>query len=272
MTLRIGILQTTTGIDAAANARGLVDGIARLAGDGAKLVFTPEMSGVLDRNRARMTPGLRTEGDDPVIAAVREAACEHGVWVQLGSIALLPEAGAALPVNRALLIDDGGAVVAHYDKIHLFDAEVAGGESYRESAGYAPGDRAVLAATPWGGLGLSVCYDVRFAALYAALAGAAIIAVPAAFTRPTGMAHWHVLLRARAIETGCFVVAAAQTGAHEDGRATYGHSLVVAPWGEVLLDMGEAPGAATVDLDLGAIAAARARVPGLRNARTFAAA
>lgn len=269
MTLRIGVLQTTTGIDADANARALVDGIAGLAAQGARIVFTPEMSGVLDRDRKRMAPGLRTEADDPVLAAVREAARAHGVWVQLGSLALLPEAGAPLPVNRALLVDDGGAVVARYDKIHLFDAEVAGGESYRESAGYAPGTQAVLAATPWGALGMTVCYDVRFAALYAALGDATIIAVPAAFTRPTGAAHWHVLLRARAIETGCFVVAAAQTGTHEDGRSTYGHSLVVAPWGEVLLDMGEATGGATLDLDLDAVAAARARVPGLRNARAF---
>lgn len=270
MTLRIGVLQTTSGIDAAPNARALVDGIAGLAAQGAQIVFTPEMSGVLDRDRRRMAPGLRVEADDPVLAAVREAARAHGVWVQLGSLALLPSADAPLPVNRALLIDDRGDVVARYDKIHLFDAEVAGGESYRESAGYAPGARAVLAPTPWGGLGLTVCYDVRFAALYAALADATIIAVPAAFTRPTGSAHWHVLLRARAIETGCFVVAAAQTGTHADGRNTYGHSLVVAPWGEVLLDMGEAAGAATADLDLDAVVAARARVPGLRNARAFA--
>ena len=269
MSLRIGVLQTTTGIDAVANARTLVDGIAALAADGAEIVFTPEMSGVLDRDRARLTPGLRTEGDDPVLNAVRDAARAHKIWVQLGSLALLPAPGAPLPVNRALLIDDSGELVARYDKIHLFDAAPAGGETYRESAGYAPGDRAVLAATPWGRLGLTVCYDVRFAALYAALRDATIIAVPAAFTWPTGAAHWHVLLRARAIETGCFVVAAAQTGTHADGRSTYGHSLVVAPWGEVLLDMGEAVGAAVVDLDLDTVTAARARVPGLANARAF---
>lgn len=272
MNLRVGVLQTTTGIDAAANADALVAGIAALAAEGAQLIFTPEMSGVLDRDRARMTPGLRHEADDPVLAAVRGAARGHRVWVQLGSLALLADGG-GLPVNRALLIDDGGTVVARYDKIHLFDAQVAGGESYRESAGYAPGAAAMVAATPWGKLGLSVCYDVRFAALYTALAGAGavLLSVPAAFTRPTGAAHWHVLLRARAIETGCFVIAAAQTGVHADGRATYGHSVVVAPWGEVLLDMGEAPGGAVVNLDLGAVAAARARVPGLANARAFSA-
>ena len=231
------------------------------------------MSGVLDRDRARLAAGLSLEADDPVLAAVGDAARAHGVWVALGSLALWPGAGAALPVNRSLLIDDAGAVAARYDKIHLFDVDLGGGERYRESAGYAGGDRAVVAATPWGRLGLSVCYDVRFPALYRALAGAGgdILAVPAAFTVPTGTAHWHVLLRARAIETGCFVVAAAQSGTHADGRATYGHSLVVGPWGEVLLDMGEGAGVAVVDLDLAQVAAARAKVPALANTRAFAA-
>ncbi len=271
MSLRIGLLQTNTGIDAGENARALVAGIAALAGDGAALVFTPEMSGMLDRDRARLAASLRTEADDPVLAAVRSAARQHGVWVALGSLALLsPEA--ALPVNRSLLIDAAGEIVARYDKIHLFDVDLPNGERYRESAGYAPGGRAAVAATPWGRLGLSVCYDVRFPALYRALAeaGADLLSIPAAFTVPTGQAHWHVLLRARAIETGCFVVAAAQSGHHADGRATYGHSLVVDPWGQVLLDMGEGAGIATVDLDLGAVAAARGRVPALANARAFA--
>ncbi len=269
--LRIGLLQTTTGLDPAANARDLVAGIARLAGDGAEIVFTPEMSGLLDRDRARARARIVTEEADVVLATVCEAARAHGVWVQLGSLALLPDPHAALPVNRALLIDAAGAVVARYDKIHLFDVDLPGGERYRESSGYAAGGHATVAATPWGLVGLSVCYDVRFAALYAALtaAGAALLAVPAAFTRPTGAAHWHVLLRARAIETGCFVVAAAQTGVHADGRATFGHSLVVDPWGQILLDMGDASGAATVDLDLDAVAEARARIPGLANARAF---
>ena len=213
---------------------------------------------------------MRTEAGDEVLAAVRAASRRHGVWVELGSLAVLPD-GDGLPLNRSLLIDSAGDVVARYDKIHLFDVDLAGGERYRESAGYAPGGRAVVADTPWGRMGLSVCYDVRFPALYRALAvaGAGILSVPAAFTVPTGEAHWHVLLRARAIETGCFVVAAAQSGIHADGRATYGHSLVVDPWGEVLLDMGEGAGVATVDLDLGAVAGARGRVPALANARAF---
>ncbi len=271
MTLRIGLVQTTTGIDPAAEAVALTAAIHALAADGAKIVFTPEMSGLLDRDRARAAPAVSDETHDIVLAAVQAAAREARVWVQLGSLALR-EPGRERLANRALLIDDHGRVQARYDKIHLFDVVLGGGESYRESAAYAPGEAAVVADTPWGGLGMTVCYDLRFPALYRALAeaGADLLSIPAAFTRPTGTAHWHVLLRARAIETGCFVIAAAQTGIHADGRATYGHSLVVAPWGEVLLDMGETAGTATVDLDLAAIASARGRVPSLANARAFA--
>ena len=271
MTVRAGIVQTTTGIDPRAEAAALAAAIVALAADGAELIFTPEMSGLLDRDRARAASKIVTEAADPVLAAVRAAARAAKVWVQLGSLALrIP--GRDRLANRAFLIDDSGAIRARYDKIHLFDVTLGGGESYRESAAYAPGDAAVAAATPWGVLGMTVCYDLRFPALHRALAeaGASILSVPAAFTRPTGEAHWHVLLRARAIETGCFVVAAAQTGEHADGRATYGHSLVVGPWGEVLCDMGDVPGTAIVDLDLADIAAARARVPALANARTFA--
>ena len=269
-TLVAGLLQTTTGIDPVANAAALVDGIARLAAQGAALIFTPEMSGLLDRDRARADSAIVAEADDVVLAAVRTAAQRHRVWVQLGSLAVRTPDGLA---NRGLLIDAGGTVVARYDKIHLFDVDLPDGSRYRESASYAPGDRAVVAATPWGGLGMSVCYDVRFPALYGALArgGASMLAVPAAFTVPTGSAHWHLLLRARAVETGTFVVAAAQTGTHADGRATFGHSLVVDPWGTVLLDMGAEPGAALCRLDLAAVAATRARIPALAHARAFAA-
>ena len=270
-TLRIGVVQPTTGIDPAANALALVAAIAALAARGAQLVFTPEMSGLLDRDRGRAAGAVTAEADDGVLAAVCAAAAAHGVWVALGSLALRPSANAERFVNRSFLIDDRGTVRARYDKVHLFDVDLPGGERYRESASYAPGDAAVLAATPWGPIGLTICYDVRFPALYAALAhaGAALLSVPAAFTRPTGAAHWHVLLRARAIETGCFVVAAAQTGEHADGRATYGHSLVVDPWGEVLLDMGDEPGIDVVDLDLAKVAAARARIPALAHAKSF---
>ncbi len=267
---RIGIVQTTTGIDPVVEAGRLADAIGRLATDGAGVVFTPEMSGRLDRDRKRLMASLTRESDDPVLAAVRAAAARHGVWVHLGSLAL--DSGDGRVVNRGFLIDAGGGIVAHYDKIHLFDVDLPGGERYRESSTYAPGERAVVAASPLGGLGLTICYDVRFPALHAALAraGARVIAVPAAFTRPTGRAHWEVLLRARAIETGCFVVAAAQTGEHDDGRATHGHSLVVSPWGEVLLDMGEPAGEAVVDIDLALVDEARGRVPSLRHERDWA--
>ena len=266
--LTVGLLQTTTGIDPAASAQSLAAGIAGLAAQGAELIFTPEMSGVLDRDRARAARSVTGEAEDVVLAAVCAAAAEHRVWVQLGSLALRPEGGDRL-VNRAFLIDDTGTIRSRYDKLHLFDVDLAGGERYRESASYAAGEHAVVAGMPWGLLGLTICYDLRFPALYATLAqaGAALIAVPAAFTQPTGAAHWHVLLRARAIETGCFVIAAAQTGEHADGRRTYGHSLVVDPWGRVLLDMGEAPGAAVCVIDVADVAATRARIPSLAHVR-----
>ena len=271
MTLRVGLVQTTTGIDPAIEAAALTASIAALAADGAQLIFTPEMSGLLDRDRARAAAAVRSEADDAVLAAVRAAARAAGAWVQLGSLALR-DPGSDRLANRAFLIDSDGEIRARYDKVHLFDVTLPGGESYRESSAYAPGERAVVADTPWGGLGLTICYDVRFPTLHGALAraGARILSVPAAFTRPTGIAHWHVLLRARAIETGCFVVAAAQTGVHVDGRATFGHSLVVSPWGEVLLDMGEPAGTAVLDLDLAAVDEARGRVPALTHARAFA--
>jgi predicted amidohydrolase len=271
MKLRLGLVQPTTGIDPAVEAAALVAAIADLARQGAAIIFTPEMSGLLDRDRRRAAVNVVHEADDQVLAAIQAAARQHRVWVQLGSLAVKTEGD--LLANRAFLIDDCGTVTARYDKIHLFDVTLPGGETYRESSAYRPGQAAVLAQTPWGPLGLTICYDLRFPALHAALAraGAVMLAVPAAFTRPTGAAHWHTLLRARAIETGCFVVAAAQTGNHADGRATYGHTLVVAPWGEVLLDMGEAPGTAVLDIDLSAVDEARGRVPALANARAFAA-
>ncbi len=270
MTLRLGIVQTTTGIDPAAEAVALSAAIADLATRGAQIVFTPEMSGYLDRNRSRARGNVVGEDADVVLAAVRATARDNRVWVHLGSLALA--VGGDLFANRGFLIDDSGEIRARYDKIHLFDVQLPGGESYRESAAYSPGENAVVVQTPWAGLGLTICYDLRFPALHRALAtaGASILSVPAAFTRPTGAAHWHVLLRARAIETGSFVVAAAQTGEHADGRATYGHSLVIAPWGEVLLDMGDAPGTAVLDIDLDAVAEARGRVPALAHGRAFA--
>ncbi len=269
MILRIGLIQTMTGIDPAIEAGQLAITIADLASRGAELIFTPEMSGIIDRDRRRAAASIVAEADDVVLAAVRRAAREHNVWVQLGSLAIT--AGDGMFANRGFLIDDKGEIRARYDKIHLFDVSLPGGEIYRESAAYRPGDTAVVVTTPWGGLGLTICYDLRFPVLHQALAsaGAIMLSVPSAFTRPTGIAHWHVLLRARAIETGCFVIAAAQSGVHADGRATFGHALVVSPWGDVLLDMGEAPGAAIIDLDLAAVAAARAKIPALDHGRAF---
>lgn len=267
--LRLGVLQMTSGIVPEANARAVAEGIATLAADGAAIVFTPEMSGLLDRDRTRVLENAFTEEADPTLLAARQAAATHRVWVHLGSCAVKPASGADRLLNRGFLIDDRGEVRARYDKVHLFDVDLPSGERYRESATYLPGDAAVAADTPWGRIGLTICYDLRFARLYEALsgAGASLIAVPAAFTRPTGEAHWHTLLRARAIEAGAFVVAAAQAGHHEDGRATFGHSLVVDPWGRVLLDMGDTAGHATCDIDLAAVADTRARIPAIAHRR-----
>ncbi len=264
---RVGVLQMTSGIDPAVNAATLVDAIQAAGKEGAAMLFTPEMSGLIDRDRARAGASIVGEETDIVLAAVRKAAAETGVWVHLGSLAIRRADGKF--ANRGFLIDGTGAVRARYDKLHLFDVDLPSGESWRESAAYVGGDAAVVVDTPVGMVGASICYDLRFADLYRTLsdAGATVLSVPAAFTRPTGAAHWHVLLRARAIEAGAYVVAAAQTGVHDDGRATYGHSLVVDPWGEAILDMGEAEGLAFVDLDPADVAAVRSRIPVLNHRR-----
>ncbi len=271
--LRIGVLQMRSGIVSQDNARAVAQGVRDLAAEGARIVFTPEMSGLLDRDRARLLANTTDEAGDPTLAAARRAARQAGVWVQLGSLAIRPAPGADRLANRAFLIDPDGGIAARYDKIHLFDVDLGGGERYRESATFMPGAQAMVARTPWGPLGLSICYDMRFPELYRALAetAPAMIAVPAAFTRPTGEAHWHTLLRARAIESGAFVIAAAQSGVHADGRETFGHSLVVDPWGAVLLDMGDSEGGASTDLDLDAVDRARTRLPTLAHRRTFSA-
>jgi deaminated glutathione amidase len=267
--MRAAILQMTSGIDPAANARVLADAVVEAAAGGAAMLFTPEMSGLLDRDRDRAAGSLAREEDDRVLARVRDAAAKHGLWVHLGSLAVLRDDGKL--ANRGFVIDGAGAIRARYDKMHLFDVDLPSGESWRESAAYSAGERSVTVETPLGVLGLAICYDLRFPDLFRALsdAGATMLAVPAAFTRPTGAAHWHVLLRARAIEAAAFVVAAAQTGVHEDGRATYGHSLIVDPWGEVLLDMGEAPGVGFAEVDPARVTAARQRVPVLRHRRAI---
>jgi predicted amidohydrolase len=269
--MRAGLFQMTSGIDPAANASAIVDMVARAKGEGADMLFTPEMAGYLDRDRARAAATLRSQADDGVLAAVREAAARHGLWVHIGSLPLKDERADGRWANRSFLIDDTGAIRARYDKIHLFDVDLATGESWRESSVYGPGEQVVAADTPWGRMGFSICYDMRFPDLYRALtnAGATILLAPAAFTVPTGQAHWHVLLRARAIEAGCFVIATAQVGTHADGRVTYGHSVVIDPWGEVLLDMGETAGLGLVDIDLARLGDVRARVPAIANRRVI---
>ncbi|HEY9092063.1 carbon-nitrogen hydrolase family protein [Parasphingorhabdus sp.] len=278
--MRIAIAQMCSGIDPAANAKALRAHIEEAAAQGAEILFTPEMTGLIDRNRNRAAGNIHIERDDPVLKEACDAAAQVNIHVALGSLAIRPDAGEYGEddkwVNRSFLIDPTGQIAARYDKIHLFDVDLDTGETWRESAAYAGGQQAVLA--PLAGpatkatLGLSVCYDLRFPALYSALtnAGADILSIPAAFTVPTGAAHWEILLRARAIEAGVFVVAAAQSGTHEDGRATYGHSMVVDPWGEVLLDMGTDTGTATCDIDLEAVARVRSRIPAISNRREFA--
>lgn len=268
--LKAGIVQTRTGLDANRNADALARSAEALAGQGASIIFTPEMCGLLDRNSERLRAAARPEADEPTLAALSDVARRSGVAISIGSLAIRDGSGKL--ANRSFLVGPDGGIVARYDKMHLFDVDLPNGDRYRESASFLAGDRVQLAALDWGTLGLTICYDLRFPQLHAALAraGASVIAQPAAFTVPTGEAHWHVLLRARAIETGAFVIAAAQAGVHEDGRETYGHSLAVDPWGRVLLDMGTEPGEALVELDLAQVADARARIPNLMHARPLA--
>ena len=267
---RVALFQSNTGIDPAVNAGALTDAIERAAAGGAEMLFTPEMSGLLDRDAARAAKALRPQDEDRVLAEAREAAARHRIWLHIGSLAVLVDDGKV--ANRAFVIDREGEVRATYDKLHLFDVDLPTGESWRESNVYSAGTGVVLVnGTPVGKLGLTICYDLRFPGLFARLAegDADLIAVPAAFTVPTGKAHWHVLLRARAIEAGLFVIAAAQVGHHEDGRNTFGHSLVVDPWGEVLLDMGEQPAVGFADIDLKRISDVRSRIPALTHRRTI---
>jgi deaminated glutathione amidase len=267
---RIGLFQSTTGIDPQANARALVDAVGEAAAGGAEMLFSPEMSGLLDRDSARAAKSIRAQEEDQVLAAAREAAARHRIWVHIGSLAVLTGDGKV--ANRSFLIDRNGEIRGTYDKLHLFDVDLPTGESWRESNVYSAGSGVVLVnGTPVGKVGLTICYDLRFPGLFARLAeaGADVIAVPAAFTVPTGKAHWHVLLRARAIEAGLFIIAAAQVGRHEDGRQTFGHSLVVDPWGEVLLDMGEEQGVGFADVDLKRISDVRTRVPALNHRRAI---
>ncbi len=268
--MRVALVQMRSGIDPHANADFLVNAIKEAAIGGAGIVFTPEMSGMLDRDRARAGLHIADEDGDVVLAKVRQTAADLGLWVSIGSLALRGRSVGRL-VNRSILIDAHGAIRARYDKMHLFDVDLPSGESWRESSAYTAGNEAIVVDTPAGKLGLSICYDLRFPALYGALsgAGATIFSVPAAFTVPTGRAHWHVLLRARAIENAAWVIAAAQCGLHEDGRTTYGHSLVIDPGGGVVLDMGDECGVGFAEIDQARGEDARARIPVLQHRRTI---
>ena len=268
--MKIALIQTRTPSTPEAALAHVLPMVREAAGFGARFIATPEGTNVLQKDRERLLPMLRPLDEDVVVTGLREAARELGAWILIGSALVKREDGKA--ANRSVLVSPKGAVTATYDKLHMFDVDLPTGESSRESATYEPGERAVTAQADELKLGLSVCYDLRFPALYRALAlaGAEVMTIPSAFTRPTGAAHWEVLMRARAIETGSFVLAPAQGGRHEDGRGTWGHSIAVAPWGEVLAGFDhDEPGVLVADLDLAAAARARAAIPALVNARTF---
>ena len=270
-TFTAALVQTNSGNDPAANADMIVERIAEAARQGADFVLFPEVVTLVETGAKNVAPKVTGFDADPHLSRFCEAAKAAGVWVLIGSMVVEHETLDRKFANRSVLISDAGEVVATYDKIHMFDVDLENGESYRESKSYEPGTRAVVAETPWGKLGMTICYDIRFPHLYRALAhaGAEIIAVPAAFTRPTGRAHWHVLLRARAVETQCVVLAPAQTGEHMDGRKTYGHSLAVDPWGAVIADGGEEPGIVLAEIDMAQVAKARGKVPSLTHDRPF---
>ena len=274
-TVPVALIQTRTPAGPAAAFAHVEPMIREAAAGGAKLILTPEGTNFLIQDRERRAAALETQDRDEAVGKLRALARDLGVWLLIGSaIVRSGHAGDDRAANRSLLIDDRGEVVATYDKLHVFDVDLPTGERWRESASVRPGDDAAVADTPWGRLGLTICYDIRFPQLYRALAraGAVMIAVPAAFTVPTGEAHWETLLRARAIETGSYVLAPAQAGTHEDGRRTWGHSMVVAPWGEVIAKLdNDEPGVLFVMLDLDAVTQARAAVPQLSHDREFGA-
>lgn len=266
---RLACIQVNAGNEIGSNVETATKLIREASDEGADFISLPECVALLEPDREALFRKSAREADHPALAAFRAVAAELGKWLHVGSLAVLSEDGRI--ANRTFLIGPDGAVTATYDKIHMFDVDLEDGESYRESNTYQPGEAAIVADVPWGRAGLTICYDVRFPALYTHLAesGADFIGVPSAFTRKTGRAHWHVLLRARAIETGCWVFAAAQCGDHAGGRQTYGHSLIVDPWGEIVAEAGEEPGAIIVEIDPARVAEARASVPSLANARSY---
>jgi predicted amidohydrolase len=268
-TFKAAMIQMRAGLSPAAN----LDDAARMIGEakaaGADYAQTPEMTNLLAANREQLFATIVEEERDASLAAYRELARKLGMFIHVGSLAIKVSHDKA--ANRSFLITPQGDIAARYDKIHMFDVDLGNGESYRESRNYQPGEQAVISSLPWGVLGLTVCYDLRFPALYRALAeaGATMLAIPSAFTKPTGEAHWHVLMRARAIENGSFVLAAAQAGKHESGRETYGHSIIVDPWGRVLAEGGTEPGIVTAEIDPAAVTKARSKVPSLQHGRRF---
>jgi len=251
------------------NIAEAVELIREAAGRGADFVQTPETTNLIELDRKRLFGLIREEEEDASLPQFKALATELGIWLHIGSMAF--KVGEGKAANRGFLIGPDGAIAARYDKIHMFDVDLAGGESYRESSAYRPGETAVVADLPWARFGMSICYDMRFPDLYRAQAraGAQVLTAPAAFTRQTGEAHWHLLLRARAVENGCFMIAAAQGGTHDSGRQTYGHSLIVDPWGEILAEAGTEPGVVTAEIDLERVAEIRGRVPSLANERAF---
>ena len=261
-------IQMRSGTDPEANVSALREAVAEAAGRGAHYVQTPEMTGAVQRDRKALFAVLRDEASDPVVSAAAELAARYGVVLHIGSTPIA--VGGDKIANRAFLFAADGSLVCRYDKMHMFDVDLDNGESWRESAVYRPGESVVVADLALASFGVAICYDLRFPDLFRrqALAGAEVLTAPAAFTRQTGQAHWHVLQRARAIENGAFVVSAAQGGVHEDGRETFGHSIIVDPWGNVLADTGDdEPGIATAEIDTAAVQAARSKIPSLRNAR-----
>ena len=267
---RVAALQMRSGTDTARNAADFEALVREAAGKGARYVQSPEMTGALQRDRKSLFASLRPQASDIVVGAAEKLARELGIYVHVGSTAIAREDGKV--ANRAFLFDPGGNLVTTYDKIHMFDVDLDNGESWRESNTYEPGRETVIAELPEARLGLAVCYDLRFPQLFQAqaLAGAEVLTAPAAFTKQTGEAHWHVLLRARAIENGAWLLSAAQGGRHEDGRETYGHSMVVDPWGRIVAEADhDEPGVIVADIDVSASAKARAKIPNLRNAREF---
>ena len=268
-TFKVGLIAMRSGIDPQANLDAVLAAIDQAKRAGADYVQTPEMTNVLESKRDRLLANIVADDNDPTLATLREVARKLSIYIHVGSLAI--KASPEKAVNRSFLIDRKGDIAARYDKIHMFDVDLVGGESYRESNTYRAGELAVVADLPWGRLGMTVCYDLRFPALYRALAeaGASFFAIPSAFTKQTGEAHWHVLLRARAIENGCFVFAAAQGGKHESGRETFGHSLIIDPWGRILAEGGTEPGVVMAEIDPAEVAAARARIPSLNHGRRF---